>query len=76
MHLACLNVIKGEFTQSIPQVITYTPPGSPMQIDVCSVSQGDKRVFSTLSQALGLMADLDLGTLYPLVLPQHPLSRP
>lgn len=34
-----------------------------MQIDVCSVSQGDKRVFSTLSQALGLMADLDLGRL-------------
>ena len=32
-----------------------------MQIDVCSVSQGDKRVFSTLTQALGLMADLDLG---------------
>jgi len=29
-----------------------------MQIDVCSVSQGDKRVFSTLTQALGLMADL------------------
>ena len=35
-----------------------------MQIDVCSVSQGDKRVFSTLTQALGLMADLDLGKLY------------
>ena len=34
-----------------------------MEIDVCSVSQGDKRVFSTLSQALGLMADLDLGRL-------------
>ena len=66
MHLACLNVIKGEFPQSRRQIITYTPLGSPMQIDVCSVSQGDKRIFSTLSQALGLMADLDLGTLYPL----------
>lgn len=65
MHLACLNVIKGEFPQSRRQIITYTPLGSPMQIDVCSVSQGDKRIFSTLSQALGLMADLDLGTLYP-----------
>ena len=63
MHLACLNVIKGDSSQSIPQVITYTPLGSPMQIDVCSVSQGDKRFFSTLTQALGLMADLDLGTL-------------
>lgn len=33
-----------------------------MNIDVCSVTQNDKRVLSYLSQAIGLMAELDLGT--------------
>lgn len=33
-----------------------------MPIDICSVTQKDKRVLSFLSQAIGLMADLDLGT--------------
>lgn len=64
MHLSCLNVIKGELTQSERQIIAYTSLGNPMQIDVCSISQGDQRVFSTLTQALGLMADLDLGKLF------------
>ncbi|GAA5915365.1 uncharacterized protein JCM6883_006811 [Sporobolomyces salmoneus] len=37
--------------------------GRPMEIDLCSVTQkGGKRVFSFLTQAFGLMADLDLGT--------------
>lgn len=34
-----------------------------MDLDVCSVTQGDKRVWSFFSQSLGLMADLDLGKL-------------
>lgn len=33
-----------------------------MNIDVCSVTQKDTRVLSFLSQAIGLMAELDLGT--------------
>lgn len=33
-----------------------------MKLDICSVTIGDKRVFSYFSVALGLMADLDLGT--------------
>ena len=33
-----------------------------MKQDICSVTIGDKRVFSYFSVALGLMADLDLGT--------------
>ena len=33
-----------------------------MNVDVCSVTQKDKRVFSFMTQAIGLMAELDLGT--------------
>ncbi|KAF8208079.1 ATP-NAD kinase-like domain-containing protein [Mycena galopus ATCC 62051] len=36
--------------------------GQPMPLDICSVSQGNIRIYSFLSQAFGLMADLDLGT--------------
>ncbi|GAA5820183.1 hypothetical protein JCM11251_005516 [Rhodosporidiobolus azoricus] len=39
--------------------------GEPISLDLCSLTQpstGDKRLFSFLSQAFGLMADLDLGT--------------
>ncbi len=33
-----------------------------MSTDVFSVTQGDNRVVSYMSQAIGLMAELDLGT--------------
>lgn len=36
--------------------------GKPMKVDVFSVTQGGKRTISFMSQALGLMADLDIGT--------------
>ena len=36
--------------------------GRPMAVDVCSFVQDGKRTFSYMSQCLGLMADLDLGT--------------
>jgi hypothetical protein len=36
--------------------------GRPMAIDLLSILQDDKRTFSFLSQCVGLMADLDLGT--------------
>ncbi|KAJ6610464.1 ATP-NAD kinase-like domain-containing protein [Mycena sp. CBHHK59/15] len=42
----CLNAIKGQ----------------PIPLDICSVTQGDRRGYSFLSQAFGLMADLDMGT--------------
>ena len=35
-----------------------------MKHDICSVTVGGQRVFSFMSQALGLMADLDLGKLH------------
>ncbi|GLB34908.1 putative diacylglycerol kinase catalytic domain (presumed) [Lyophyllum shimeji] len=43
---AALNVIKGK----------------PMKVDVFSLTQDGKRTISFMSQALGLMADLDIGT--------------
>jgi len=33
-----------------------------MKVDLFSFSQGEKRVISFMSQAVGLMADADLGT--------------
>ncbi|CAG8570726.1 6607_t:CDS:2, partial [Diversispora eburnea] len=36
--------------------------GVPMEIDICSVTQGDKRFFSFLTQSYGIVADCDLGT--------------
>lgn len=36
--------------------------GRPMNVDVFSMTQGGKRTISFMSQALGLMADVDIGT--------------
>ena len=33
-----------------------------MNVDLCSVTQKDRKFLSFLSQAIGLMAELDLGT--------------
>lgn len=43
-------------------LFTDSDTGFPMPVDVTSVTQGDKRVFSFMSQAIGLMSELDLGT--------------
>ncbi|TIC72190.1 hypothetical protein E3Q00_04251 [Wallemia mellicola] len=46
ISLATLNAIKG----------------NPMPLDLFSIVQGNKRTLSYLTQATGLMADLDIGT--------------
>lgn len=33
-----------------------------MKLDLCSIRQEGKRLISFMSQAMGLMADVDLGT--------------
>jgi sphingosine kinase len=33
-----------------------------MKLDLCSVQQGENRIISFMSQAIGMMADIDLGT--------------
>lgn len=46
---------------------TFTYPlilltGRPMNVDMFSFTQGDTKRISYLSQSLGLMAELDIGT--------------
>ncbi|KAG9289871.1 hypothetical protein G9A89_015451 [Geosiphon pyriformis] len=36
--------------------------GHPLKLDVCSITQGEKRYFSFLSQNFGIIADIDIGT--------------
>jgi sphingosine kinase len=36
--------------------------GQPLKVDLFSIIQKGKRTFSFMSQAMGLMADLDIGT--------------
>ncbi|KAJ7046827.1 ATP-NAD kinase-like domain-containing protein [Mycena alexandri] len=36
--------------------------GLPMKVDVCSLTQNGKRTLSFMSQVVGLIADLDIGT--------------
>ena len=38
------------------------PSGTVLPLDLVSISQSGKRYFSFLSQAYGIMADIDLGT--------------
>ncbi|TDL24771.1 hypothetical protein BD410DRAFT_785477 [Rickenella mellea] len=46
VHIASLNALKGK----------------PMKADVSALTQGGKRVLSYMTQAVGLMAELDVGT--------------
>ncbi|KAJ7449854.1 ATP-NAD kinase-like domain-containing protein [Mycena latifolia] len=52
---AALNVVKEQYHFRAPQ-------GLPMNVDVFSLTQNGKRTISFMSQAMGLMADLDIGT--------------
>lgn len=46
---------------SLASTLTHLA-GFPMPVDVLSVTQGDNRVFSFMTQAIGLMSEVDLGT--------------
>jgi sphingosine kinase len=39
-----------------------TLTGQPMKADLFSVTMNSNRIYSFMSQAMGLMADLDIGT--------------
>lgn len=59
------NIFDGIFFQDGFDVVAATLnaiKGKPMKVDVFSVTQGGKRSISFMSQSLGLMADLDIGT--------------
>ena len=60
-----LECIKRYVSSSLgnPNALFRIYAGRPTKLDMCTVTQDGKRSFSFLSQALGLMADLDFGEL-------------
>ncbi|EKM55581.1 uncharacterized protein PHACADRAFT_256300 [Phanerochaete carnosa HHB-10118-sp] len=59
-----LNLLGLEEGFDISAATLNVVKGRPMNVDICSVTQKDRRAFSFMSQAIGLMAELDLGTEY------------
>ncbi|KAJ7201132.1 ATP-NAD kinase-like domain-containing protein [Mycena pura] len=57
-----VNVMGPEKVLDVAYAALNAIKGHPISLDVCSVSQGSNRIYSFLSQAFGLMADLDMGT--------------
>lgn len=58
----CVNLL-GPETGMIPSHAAVNAiKGKTMPLDLCSITQGSQISFSFLTQAFGLMADLDLGT--------------
>lgn len=57
-----LNILGLEEGFDISAATLNVVKGLPMNVDVCSVVHKDSRVLSFMSQAIGLMAELDLGT--------------
>lgn len=57
-----LNLLGLEDGFDVVAAALNTIKGMPMQVDAFSVVQGGKRYLSFMSQAMGLMADLDIGT--------------
>jgi sphingosine kinase len=55
----CVNMFK---TTSFSHAALYTVKGIRQPIDLMSVTQGDKRYISFLSQNIGLLAECDLDT--------------
>lgn len=46
----------------MPHQLHYYLLGVPMEIDLCSVTQDDKKYYSFMTQNYGVLADCDLGT--------------
>ncbi|KAE8335736.1 ATP-NAD kinase-like domain-containing protein [Aspergillus arachidicola] len=55
----CVNMFK---TTSVSHAALYTLKGIRQPIDLMSVTQGDRRYLSFLSQSIGLLAECDLDT--------------
>ncbi|KAI0306447.1 ATP-NAD kinase-like domain-containing protein [Multifurca ochricompacta] len=58
----CLNLLGLKEGQDIAAATLNVIKGQSMPIDLLSILQSGKRSFSFMSQCVGLMADLDLGT--------------
>ncbi|RDX56689.1 hypothetical protein OH76DRAFT_1395809 [Lentinus brumalis] len=57
-----INLLGLEESKDVAVAALNAIKGRPMAMDIFSMTQGDKRYMSFMSQALGLMADIDLGT--------------
>ncbi|KAI0647126.1 ATP-NAD kinase-like domain-containing protein [Trametes meyenii] len=57
-----INLLGLEDAKDISVAAVNAIKGRPMPIDLFSMTQGGKRYISFMSQSLGLIADLDLGT--------------
>ncbi|KAI0636889.1 ATP-NAD kinase-like domain-containing protein [Trametes polyzona] len=57
-----INLLGLEDAKDISAAALNAIKGRPMPIDLFSLTQGGKRHISFMSQSLGLIADLDLGT--------------
>ena len=58
----CINLLGPEVGMTPTYAVVNAIKGRSMPLDLCSVTQGSSQTFSFLTQAFGLMADLDLGT--------------
>lgn len=58
----CVNLLGNKKVNDYAYAALGCIKGRPMALDLCSFTQGEKRIFSFLSVASGLVADLDLGT--------------
>ena len=58
----CVNLLGNKKLDDYAWATLGVIKGRAMELDLCSFSQGEKRIFSFLSVASGLVADLDLGT--------------
>ncbi|KAH9946049.1 ATP-NAD kinase-like domain-containing protein [Epithele typhae] len=57
-----LNLMGMEASSTLCKRRTFSLLGKPMDVDMFSMKQGESRYISFMSQAVGLMADIDLGT--------------
>ncbi|KAF4608502.1 sphinganine kinase lcb4 [Pleurotus pulmonarius] len=57
-----LNLLGLEGGSDVAEAALNVVKGTPMKVDLFSFVQNKKRSISFMSQALGLMADLDIGT--------------
>lgn len=56
------TLLRVRMTMCMRVISTDHATGQPMKVDLFSFTQGNKRSISFMSQSLGLMADLDIGT--------------
>lgn len=60
----CINLLGVEDGYDVCAAALNAVKGQPLRIDLCSITQNDTRIYSFMSQVVGLFAIVDLGTEY------------